>query len=113
MKRTDSRSMMSVLRAWLNGSAPAENEWTAGPIPEFVIEKAMSGHFGYFKLVLDMVGGKLHRTAADEMTVETGCVIVVVKDEQETEKRKVARVYADVFAFSRATGIQQLEAMAY
>ena len=33
---------------------------TLSRIAEFVIEKAMGGHFAYFKLVLDLVDGKRH-----------------------------------------------------
>jgi hypothetical protein len=58
-------------------SGPTLNtQWIA----EFIIERAMSGHFGYFKLVLDLVDGKLHRTAEDEMTFEPECVLVVADD---------------------------------
>ena len=42
-------------------------------IAEYVIEKALAGHFGFFRLVLDMVDGKLRQTAEDEMTFEADC----------------------------------------
>ena len=45
----------------------------------------MTGHFGYFKLVLDLVDGKLRPTAEDEMTFEPDCVLVVTDDEQDAE----------------------------
>jgi hypothetical protein len=73
MKGADSRSMMPVLRAWLDGD---DSERNADLIAAFVIAKAMSGHFGFFKLVIDLVDGKLHPTAEDEMTFETDCAVV-------------------------------------
>jgi hypothetical protein len=60
-----------------DGSTKATVYRHAGWIAEFGIEKAMSGRFGYFKLVLDMVDGKLHRTAEEEWTFEAECVPVV------------------------------------
>jgi hypothetical protein len=80
MKRAQSRSMMPILRAYLDGESREVRDRRAGRIAEFIIEKAMSGHFGYFKLVLDRVDGKLHRTAEDEMSFEPGCVLIVADD---------------------------------
>ena len=68
MKRGDARSMMPILRAYLASDSPDVRERLARRIAEFILEKSMDGHFGYFKLVLDLVDGKLHRTAEDEMT---------------------------------------------
>jgi hypothetical protein len=80
MKRGGTRSMMPILRAYLEGGSSVENDWNAGRIAEFIVEKAMSGHFAYFTLVLDLVDGKLHRTAEDEMTFESDCFLVVNDD---------------------------------
>jgi hypothetical protein len=90
MKGAGTRSMISVLRAYLEGGSPDENDRNAGWIAEFIIEKAMSGHFGYFKLVLDLVDGKLYRTAEDEMTFESSCSFVVTKVEREYELFRAA-----------------------
>jgi hypothetical protein len=76
MKGAGTRSMMPFLRAYLEGGSPEENDRNAGRIAEFIIEKAMRGHFGYFKLVLDLVDGKLHRTAEDEMTLASQCLAI-------------------------------------
>ena len=54
MKGTDGRSMMLVLRAYLDGESREVCDRHSGRIAEFVIEKAIAGHFGYFKLVLDL-----------------------------------------------------------
>jgi hypothetical protein len=54
-----------------------------------VIEKAMSGHFAYFKLVIDLVDGKIRRTAAHEMTADTASTLVVA-----CESLPVARAHA-------------------
>ena len=80
MKRADSRSMMLVLRAYLASDSPEVCERLAGRIAEFILEKSMDGHFGYFKLVLDLVDGKLHRTANEETTFESDCLLVVNED---------------------------------
>jgi hypothetical protein len=71
------RSMMLILRAYLASESREVCDRLAGRIAEFVIEKAIAGHFGYFKLVLDLVDGKLYRTAEDEMTFEPDCMLIV------------------------------------
>jgi hypothetical protein len=90
MKRADSRSMMLILRAWLNCESREDCDRHASRIAEFAIEKAMGGHFGYFALILDMVDGKLHRTAEDEMTFEPDCVIVVADERRHAEPAEAA-----------------------
>jgi hypothetical protein len=80
MKRADSRSMMLVLRAYLDGESREVCDRHSGRIAEFIIEKAMRGHFGYFKLVLDLADGKLHRTTNEEMTFESHCLLLVAND---------------------------------
>jgi hypothetical protein len=87
MKTADSRSIMLALQGWLDGRDADRN---ARRIAEYVIERAIAGHFGYFKLLLDMVDGKLHQTAESEETFETGCVPVVDDDERVAETGKAA-----------------------
>lgn len=65
MNLADSPSIMLALLARLDGD---DGERIASGIAEYVIERAIAGHRGYFKLVLDLVEGKLHRTAEDETT---------------------------------------------
>jgi hypothetical protein len=77
MKRANGRSMMLVLRAYLDGESREPCDRHAGWIAEFIIDKATSGHFGYFKLVLDLVDGKLQQTAEDEMTFAFDFVLVL------------------------------------
>jgi hypothetical protein len=50
--------MMLAFRASLD-----EDERNVERIAAYLIAKALSGHFGFFKLLLDMVDGKLHQTA--------------------------------------------------
>jgi hypothetical protein len=76
MKRANGRSMMLILRAYLASDSPEVCDRLARRIAEFILEKSMSGHFGYFKFVLDLVDGKPHRTAEDEMTFESSCVLL-------------------------------------
>ena len=71
MRAFDGRTMRLALRAWLD-----EDERNIRPVLEYVIDKAIAGHFGFFKLVIDMVDGKLHQTAEEEMTGEADCVLV-------------------------------------
>ena len=80
MKRADGRSMMLILRAYLASNSPEVCDRLAGRIAEFIIEKAMAGHFGCFKLVLDLVDGKLHRTAEDEMTFAPDSELILADD---------------------------------
>jgi hypothetical protein len=87
MKWADSRSIMLALRAWLDEDDGDEN---ASQIAEYVLQKAIAGHFGFFKLVFDMVDGKLRPTAEDEMTFEDDCVFVVADDGPEAGTAKAA-----------------------
>jgi hypothetical protein len=90
MKRAGGRSMMLILRAYLASESREVCDRLAGRIAEFVIEKAIAGHFGYFKLVLDLVDGKLYRTAEDEMTFEPECVLVVSDESRDIEVAEAA-----------------------
>jgi hypothetical protein len=61
----------AALRRYFTSESPEVCDRLAGWIAEYVIERAIDGHFGYFKLVLDLVDGKLHRTAETEWTFES------------------------------------------
>ena len=76
MKPLDGPAFTLALRDWIYRDETGRN---AERVAAFVIEKAMGGHFAYFKLVIDLVDGKLRPTAEDEMTFETDCVLVVAK----------------------------------
>ena len=84
MKAVDSRSLMLALRVGL------DDERSARRIVEYVIEEAIAGHFGFLKLLLDMVEGKLHQTAEDELTFEAGCVLVMADDGRDAETARAA-----------------------
>jgi hypothetical protein len=87
MKGADGRLIMRILRAWLDGDKSDRN---ADLIVAYVIAKAMSGHFGYFKLVIDLIDGKLRPSAEDEMTFETDCTIILPDDAHSAELPKAA-----------------------
>jgi hypothetical protein len=70
MRAIDGRTMGLALRAWLD-----EDERNIRPVLEYVIDKAIGGHFGFWKLVIDLVDGKLRQTAEDEMMFEADCVL--------------------------------------
>jgi hypothetical protein len=76
----DGRTMMLALRAWLD-----EDERNLRPVLEYVIDKATAGHLGFWKLVIDLVDGKLHQTAEEEMTFEPDCMLVVADDGRDAE----------------------------
>jgi len=79
--------MVLALRAWLDGD---EGDRNARQIAEYVVEKALAGHFGFFRLLIDRVDGKLHLSAKDELTFEVGCVLVVADDGRDAETAKAA-----------------------
>ena len=80
MRAIDGRTMMLALRAWLD-----EDERNVRRVLEYVIDKACAGHFGCFKFVIDLVDGKLHQTAEEEMTFEPDCVFAVADDGRDAE----------------------------
>ena len=81
MTGADSRTLMLALRAWLEGESRDTEETRARRLVELIYAKALAGHFGYFRLLLDMVDGKIRPTAEEEMTGEADCVLVVADDE--------------------------------
>ena len=87
MIAADSRSMVLVLRAWLDGN---EGDRNADRLAAFVIGKAISGHFGFFKLLLNLVDGKHHRTVENEGTIEASCELVLLDDGEHAEKQHAA-----------------------
>jgi hypothetical protein len=80
---------MQVLRDWLEAESPDDSERSGQRLAEFIIRRALSGHFGFLKLLLDMVDGKLHPTAEDELTLEADCVLVA-DDGRDSEMGKAA-----------------------
>jgi hypothetical protein len=78
VKPIDQQSFTQALRDWIYAD---ESSQKADRLAAFVIEKAMRGHFAYFKLVIDLVDGKHRQTAEDEMIFETDCVVVVGDEE--------------------------------
>lgn len=83
MKGADSRLMMLALRAWCG-----EDDRNAGRIAEYVIEKALAGHVGFFRLLLDMVDGPLPKAA--DMARESGCTVALPDDEPVSDSAKAA-----------------------
>jgi hypothetical protein len=87
MKALDSRTFIRAFQKWLNSDETGEN---AERVARFVIAKAMSGHFAYFKLVIDLVDGKVRPSAEEEWTFESDCVLVVADRERAFEVVKAA-----------------------
>ena len=61
---------MLALRAWLD-----EDDAERRSDRRVYHREGQGGHFGYFRLLLDLVDGKLRQTAEEEMTGEADCVI--------------------------------------
>jgi hypothetical protein len=80
---------MLALRAWLEGDSRDSGEMRARRIAELVLEQALAGHFGYFRLLLDLVDGKIRPTAEEEMTGEADCVLIA-DDGRDAEPAEAA-----------------------
>jgi hypothetical protein len=85
MRRIESGSLMLALRAWLD-----EDKRNADRIARHVIDKAIVGHIGYFRLLLDMVDGPIRLSREEEMTGEADWPIVVADDERDDGTVKAA-----------------------
>jgi hypothetical protein len=72
MKTPDGRSLMLGVLAWLNGDRSDQN---SERVADYVVAKAIAGRFAFFKLVIDLVDGKLHQSAEEELTIEANCVV--------------------------------------
>ena len=90
MKPVDHRLFVRALREWMDSDESGRN---TERVADFVIAKAMTGHFAYFKLVIDLVDGKVRPTAEDELTFEADCVLVVAGERLEG-KRAIESVKA-------------------
>ena len=87
MKGAYSQSIMLSLRAWLDGE---DGERNADRLAEYVIAKAISGHFGLFKLLLDMVDGPIARESDDSLIVPHDCTLIISDDRRGSEIAKAA-----------------------
>jgi hypothetical protein len=83
MKTPDSRALMLAIRAWIGEDESGRN---AERVIKYLYEMAVSGHFGFFKLLIDVIDGKVRPTAEDEMTFESDCVIVVSDELLRTDR---------------------------
>ena len=90
MSGADSRTLMLALRAWLEGESRESGEARARRLVELIYAKALAGHFGYVRFLLDAVGGKSRPTAEEEMTGEADCVLVIADDGREAGAAKAA-----------------------
>jgi hypothetical protein len=85
MTKADRGLLMLALRAWLD-----EDERNARRVVEVIYAKALAGHFGYFRFLIDTVDGPIRPTAEEEGTFEAACVIVIADDGQDVETAKAA-----------------------
>jgi hypothetical protein len=87
MTLPDGWRLVLALRAWIDEEQTGRN---AERVVEYVCRKALSGHFGFFKLLIDVVDGKLHPTAEEELTFESGCAPPAGEDEQASDVSRAA-----------------------
>jgi hypothetical protein len=87
VKPVEHRLFIQALREWLNFDESGRN---AERVAEFVISKAMSGHFAYFKLVIDLVDGKIRPSLEDELTYEIESPFVVRRNDLGTDVERAA-----------------------
>ncbi len=87
MMGADSQSVVPALRAWLDG---ADGERNADRFAEYIIEKAIGGHFGFFKLLLDMVAGPIARESDDSRVVSHDRTLIISDDRRGSEITKAA-----------------------
>ena len=85
MTKADRGMLMFALRPWLD-----EDEQNARRVVELIYAKALAGHFGYFRFVLDAVDGKIRPTSEEEMTGEADLVLVVADNGWGEETAKAA-----------------------
>jgi len=78
----DSRSIMLSLRAWLDGD---EGDRNAERLAAYVIEKAISGHFGFFRLLLNLVDGPIGRENGDGRMFPADCTLIIIDDRRDSE----------------------------
>ena len=89
MSGADSRTLMLALRAWLEGESRDTEETRARRLVELIYAKALAGHFGYFRLLLDLVDGRIRPAAEEEMTGEADCMLIA-DDGREAEPAEAA-----------------------
>jgi hypothetical protein len=82
MKATDGESLMLALRGLLDGD---DGERNGRRIAEYVIGRALAGHFAFFRLVFDLADGPIRPTAEEEQTFEPDCVLTAADDGRDAE----------------------------
>jgi hypothetical protein len=90
MTGADARTLMLALRAWLDGESRDSGEARTRRLVELIYAKALAGHSGYFRFLLNAVDGKIRPTAEEEITCEADCVLVIAHDGREADAAKAA-----------------------
>ena len=89
MSEAEARSFLTRFRVWLD-----EDARNMEHVAEFLIERATGGHFGYFRLLVDLVDGNPHEWAANELTGEASCSLIVVDTRHLAQNPKGHRAAA-------------------
>jgi hypothetical protein len=85
MKGTNARSFTMSLRDWLDA-----DEQNFGRLAKFVFEKATSPHFGFFKLMVDLVDGPVDPESAPGRIFPDDHTLVIVDELQSYETANAA-----------------------
>jgi hypothetical protein len=78
MSKADCGTLMLAFRAWLD-----EDERNVRQLVEYVIGRAIVGHIGYIRSVIDTVDGPIRLTAEREFASEADWAPIVAAAEPE------------------------------
>ena len=81
----DPRSFTKRLRAWLDA-----DERDLDRLVEFIFEKATSPHFGFFKLMVDMVDGPIDPESAPGRIFPEDHTLIIMDELQSYETANAA-----------------------
>jgi hypothetical protein len=79
------RSFTRVLRDWLE-----EEDGNPARLAEFVIGKALGGHFGFFKMVIELKDGPVDPESVPGRIFPDDHALVIVDGRQNVQRAKVA-----------------------
>jgi hypothetical protein len=90
MRGLEGGLLAEVLRDWLGGKTPEERESIGRRTAEFMLSKALEGHFGFFKLVIELVDSRVETTREDIAIVADGCTVTLPDEGPNSEVVRAA-----------------------
>jgi hypothetical protein len=85
VRRPNGRSTTDILRDWLDGKPPEDREALAQITAEFMLQKALEPDFGFFKLVIELIDGRVDLKSERDAMVAPGCTIILANYRQHPE----------------------------